>query len=155
MAIRTPAVLKTYFETGKFPTQEQFADLIDSLRHMQAAIPIGDVSGLVTTLNTFIAVSQLGQLLEGFKIRQPITGSIENSDLVSFPANMLVRELLLSSASNCSVTIRQKNMSSTDQEVVIQAGSTVVVVIQSYFLEDQFLSFIDPTATINYQINTY
>jgi hypothetical protein len=25
--------LKTYFETGKYPTQNQFSDLIDSLKH--------------------------------------------------------------------------------------------------------------------------
>ena len=31
MAQRTKAVLKTYFETGDKPTQQQFEDLIDSM----------------------------------------------------------------------------------------------------------------------------
>jgi hypothetical protein len=35
MAERTRAVLKTFFETGDFPTATQFADLIDSMNNKQ------------------------------------------------------------------------------------------------------------------------
>lgn len=34
MAVVSRALLKTYFETGDFPTQAQCAALIDSFRHM-------------------------------------------------------------------------------------------------------------------------
>ena len=32
MAVQTKEVLKSYFETGDKPTQEEFADLIDTLQ---------------------------------------------------------------------------------------------------------------------------
>lgn len=40
--VRTKDQLKTFFETGDYPTQEQFADLIDSLAHVND-LPTGPV----------------------------------------------------------------------------------------------------------------
>lgn len=36
MAVETKAQLKTYFETGDIPTEQQFANLIDSLTHIES-----------------------------------------------------------------------------------------------------------------------
>jgi len=51
MAIKSKATLKTYFETGDFPTESQFADLIDSLRHEDEEVPLNEVTGLLDILN--------------------------------------------------------------------------------------------------------
>lgn len=40
--VRTKAQLKTFFETGDYPTEEQFADLIDSFAHVND-LPTGPV----------------------------------------------------------------------------------------------------------------
>mgnify|MGYP006988832844 CR=1 FL=1 len=44
-------ILKTYFETGKYPTEAQFAELIDALRHADDPIPMTDIQGLADALN--------------------------------------------------------------------------------------------------------
>ena len=49
--IQTIGILKSYFETGKKPTQEQFAELIDSFRHKNDAIPMSVIQGLADALN--------------------------------------------------------------------------------------------------------
>mgnify|MGYP003584584539 CR=1 FL=1 len=44
--------LKTYFETGKYPTQIQFAELIDSLRHKDDALSYKDIVNIANRLET-------------------------------------------------------------------------------------------------------
>lgn len=51
MAQVTRDILKSYFRTGMYPTEEQFATLIDSLRHYLDEIPMSKVSGLAAALN--------------------------------------------------------------------------------------------------------
>ena len=53
MSIQTKEVLKTYFETGDYPTEAQFAALIDSLFHKtDDTLPLASVEGLATQLAT-------------------------------------------------------------------------------------------------------
>ncbi|NIF06638.1 hypothetical protein F3J23_14405 [Chryseobacterium sp. Tr-659] len=60
--------LKTYFETGKHPTQSQFSNFIDSLRHKEDALSNKEVAMLANSLasidNVFVyyAVSNVGTL---------------------------------------------------------------------------------------------
>lgn len=42
--------LKTYFETGKYPTQSQFAELIDSLRHKEDALSYKDIVNIANRI---------------------------------------------------------------------------------------------------------
>lgn len=51
MAIQTIEQLKKWFAKGEYPTESQFADLIDSLRHKSDQIPLSDVSSLADVLN--------------------------------------------------------------------------------------------------------
>lgn len=44
-------VLKSYFQRGKYPTEQQYAELIDSLRHFLDPINVSDVIGLQRALN--------------------------------------------------------------------------------------------------------
>ncbi len=47
--IQEKNILKSYFETGDKPTQSQYENLIDSLRHVYDDIPIGDIDGEILT----------------------------------------------------------------------------------------------------------
>ncbi|MCF0184094.1 MAG: chitobiase/beta-hexosaminidase C-terminal domain-containing protein [Bacteroidaceae bacterium] len=51
MAQQDRATLKSFFRTGAYPTEQQFADLIDSLRHHTDSIGMGMVEGLYDALN--------------------------------------------------------------------------------------------------------
>lgn len=44
-------ILKTYFRSGAYPTEAQFAALIDSLRHKNEPVQIDDVERLASLLN--------------------------------------------------------------------------------------------------------
>ena len=47
MAIRSIAQLKAWFKRGKYPTEAQFADWIDSFFHKEEdKVPISSVEGL-------------------------------------------------------------------------------------------------------------
>lgn len=52
MAIRSVAQLKAWFKRGKYPTEAQFADWIDSFFHKEEdKVPISSVNGLAEQLN--------------------------------------------------------------------------------------------------------
>lgn len=64
MAIRSIAQLKAWFKRGKYPTEAQFADWIDSFFHKEEdKVPISSVEGLAEQLNNKYAASA-GELLE-------------------------------------------------------------------------------------------
>ncbi len=44
--------LKKYFETGDKPTQTEYAELIDALRHVDEKLPIADVESLQSSLDS-------------------------------------------------------------------------------------------------------
>jgi hypothetical protein len=53
MAIESKETLKQYFETGDYPTQQQFANLIESLRHVNDKIDFADLStNVVNAINS-------------------------------------------------------------------------------------------------------
>lgn len=62
MAIKNTAQLKRKFQKGMYPTETDFADLIDSLRHKQDMISLTDVSGLTEALNKKINSSEVKTL---------------------------------------------------------------------------------------------
>jgi hypothetical protein len=53
MPITSLANIKNWFRTGLKPTQAQFWDTLDSFWHKEDQIPMSNVQGLNTTLNTF------------------------------------------------------------------------------------------------------
>lgn len=52
MAKTSIALLYTYFETGKKPTQTQFQNLIDSFWHKDASITLANINGIQDVLDT-------------------------------------------------------------------------------------------------------
>ena len=59
MAQTSKENLKKYFETGDKPTQTEYAELIDALRHVDEKLPIGDVESLQTSLDSKATTSAL------------------------------------------------------------------------------------------------
>lgn len=71
MAIREKNILKTWFETGDKPTQQQFWDLIDSLEHVNYPKKVVQVTADTITFNdgsiiTFAANFDTENLAEYF-----------------------------------------------------------------------------------------
>lgn len=147
MAIRTKSVLKTFFETGDFPTQEQFADLIDSLRHLQEAIAIGDITDLGDTLNSFATTEQLNAA-----IPPKLTASINASTTINFSAPGLLRELVLQADGACTCTIRKNGDSDTDYPIDVPAFSPVLHLLSMPVYSGATLEILSPTGTITYTI---
>lgn len=140
MAAKTKSVLKTFFETGDFPTQEQFADLIDSLFHINDDnLPINRVTGLQA-------------LLDGLVQAAPITGAVSVPTNITLTQAQLVREVVLWSASNATLAIRLNGDSSTDQPVSLVANVRTVVLINSFLEATSTINIIDPSALVNYRI---
>lgn len=48
---QSKAQLKTWFRRGKYPTEEQFADWMDSYHHKDETVPLSSVEGLTDRLN--------------------------------------------------------------------------------------------------------
>ena len=58
MAEQTREQLKSWFQTGDFPTQQQFWDWMDSFFHKEDGIEIANVNGLQATLNNISGRAQ-------------------------------------------------------------------------------------------------
>lgn len=64
MAVQSIAQLKAWFRKGLYPTEQQFADLIDSFRHKNDPIDVADISILSQALNGKFDASE-GNALSG------------------------------------------------------------------------------------------
>lgn len=62
MATQTTAQLKAWFRKGMYPTEAQFADLVDSFRHRNEKVGLPDVDGLAEALNTKYDRSEASEL---------------------------------------------------------------------------------------------
>ena len=77
MAQKEKNILKKYFRKGEYPTESQFSDLIDSLRHFSDEILLSDVTGLNKALNTKFNVS------EGEALKKELSAQKNDIDDVS------------------------------------------------------------------------
>lgn len=82
MAIVNRDTIKTWFETGDYPTQQQFADAWDSYWHKLEGIPISAITGLSTVLNSL-------------QPNPPITGVVESTGTVLLPAGKLIEAIVI------------------------------------------------------------
>ena len=57
--------LKSYFQTGKYPTEEQFAALIDSMQHRDDSINVAQVKGLPALINAKADTAYVDRQLMG------------------------------------------------------------------------------------------
>ena len=62
MSLQPIDTLKSWFETGDYPTQQQFWDLIDSFIHKDQGITVADVDGLTELLQAKADANQMQSL---------------------------------------------------------------------------------------------
>lgn len=139
MAVVAKDVLKSYFETGDFPTQGQFSDLIDSLLHVGGSIAISQVTSLEATLNALSAAL-------------PIVGQTDEDVAIPIAASGVVREVWLYCASATTVTVRQNGDTDTDYVVDVPAASPVVHMVQQAVIGGDTLDLVGVTALIAYKV---
>jgi hypothetical protein len=152
MAIKTPSQLKVFFETGKFPTQQQFADLIDSLRHVNTPIEVGEVTDLVDILNTFATVEVMQASLPNTCIINP---SLFDDWTMNWSGNGVVREVVLKSEIACEVTIRKNGIPATDFTIEVPANTLVLHGINMPVEDGSTLSFINITNEASIRASVY
>lgn len=68
MAIKSIEKLKGYFRRGMYPTEEQFGDLVDSMRHRSELLALADVEGLTRALNGKLGTEEAERLERSVKV---------------------------------------------------------------------------------------
>ncbi len=127
MAIVSDSELKTYFETGKTPTQSQFADLIDSKKRADASTAINQVTGLVDALNSKANNTTVDRLL-------PVTLSPgTNTWLV--PEGTLIDAIDVQEATSIVFKVGLTNNGSEWIEQELPGGGDVVVSYKKFNAE--------------------
>jgi hypothetical protein len=110
--VTTRNKLKTYFETGKHPTQGQFSDLIDSLKHKEDVLTNREMAILANSLaridNAFIYYSTNSAGNLKFPIVISSQGEDDQVITIQETDNVVVKQFLLGSA---PYTIKAKGFS--------------------------------------------
>lgn len=101
MAIQLLSTLKSWFETGDKPTQAQFWDWLDSFRHKNDSIPMGDVSGLDSALAGLASQSSVDSLKAiNLTVLAPTTSASQN-----IPAGTVINKIRIKSSSAISFNL--------------------------------------------------
>lgn len=95
--------LKTYFETGKYPTQSQFSDLIDSLKHKEDILNRRELLILANSLVTIDDATfyYTTNNVDDIKMQVAISSSNEEDQMITIKNYMslgAVKQYLLGSA---------------------------------------------------------
>lgn len=70
MAILSRDILKGYFRTGAYPTEAQFASLIDSMLHHADKVALENVEGLPAALNGKASYASVAELLRLRRLKE-------------------------------------------------------------------------------------
>lgn len=70
--------LKSYFQTGKYPTEEQFAALIDSMQHRDDSINVAQVKGLPALINAKADRSEIDGYIVEYLADNPPRVDVDN-----------------------------------------------------------------------------
>jgi hypothetical protein len=136
MAIRTKDILKSWFRTGLYPTQEQFWDLFDSYYHKLEGINFDDVTGLIEYLNerNTEILNQVNEIVteaaKNLQLQRRIQLTMERTtqDLF-FDEEMTIYRVGGNNVASMTVTIGDTATPialDTDVEVLIPAGSIAI-----------------------------
>jgi hypothetical protein len=130
MPIKLKSVLKSYFVRGAKPTEGQFADLIDSMRHVSEKVAISDVEGLVTELGRFVTQDAL----QSSRLNFTVTTSVPTLAIV---ASKLVYKVVFISQTNQTISFVAQYQSGDEvlfSDIELPAGRAVVGEISLYTL---------------------
>lgn len=115
MAKRTTAELKGWFRKGQYPTESQFADWMDSYRHKDEKVGMGEIAGLPEALNNkadSAEVDALGEVVKGYdaSMRQIVTAQeAQGEEMEELRATMTGRSYTLDFGATGSV-VQDVNM---------------------------------------------
>ncbi len=80
MSVQSKERLKSYFKKGAYPTESQFSDLIDSMRHSGELLGTSDIRGLENQLNGKFPATSGNALLRRMSILEDTVENIETDD---------------------------------------------------------------------------
>ena len=78
MAILSRDILKGYFKTGAYPTEEQFASLIDSMLHQTDKVAWENIEGLPAVLNDKASHASVAELYKILRLKELISFYIDD-----------------------------------------------------------------------------
>jgi len=157
MSIRARTTLKTYFETRHFPTQENFADLIDSFYHKSdiitggtpSTITIADVDGLQDALDgkaalshTHAAATELAAGFMGAADKTKLDGIASAATANQTDAYLLARANHTGMQAIDTITALQAALDAKMQtEVAAPATATSAGVTGSFAIDNSYLYY--------------
>jgi|GEM_PF-1243086 len=104
MAIKTIDELKAFFETGDKPTQQQFADWLDSFFHRNDGIGIPNVTGLIAALAS--KADLVGGKVRQEQLPDSIAEYVGNADFSrDFPAKSIMYSLVCDAANDITINV--------------------------------------------------
>lgn len=78
MAILSRDILKGYFKTGAYPTEEQFASLIDSMLHQTDKVAWENIEGLPAVLNDKASHASVVELYKILRLKELVSFYIDD-----------------------------------------------------------------------------
>lgn len=78
MAILSRDILKGYFKTGAYPTEEQFASLIDSMLHQTDKVTWENIEGLSAVLNDKASHASVAELYKILRLKELVSFYIDD-----------------------------------------------------------------------------
>ena len=133
-------IIKQWFTTGSFPTEQQFWNWLDSFFHKDDLIPIASVDGLVALINNL-----------------PLSGSATSLAPASktIDAGKLINAILLTSADSMTVKVGT-TLGGNELDTYIIDANTSGLIDKRMYSDGSLTIYITPTTagTCNYKIYT-
>ena len=148
MATKTTDQLKSYFRKGMYPTEGQFADLIESFRHKDEKVTIAEVKDLPQTLNGKYNASE-GEILE--KRQQVLDGKVKRVELIQESQSEDIDDLKDENMIICDL-IKTKSELADAHKAIHDLGDNYNSL---YALAQTVKTFLETTDTKDTTINTW
>lgn len=97
MAKTARNTIKTWFETGDFPTQEQFWNWLDSFWHKDDKLPTSQIDGLDALINGKATTSDITNLQTQINniVSGPTSKTLNENSAVTIPEGKLLQKLVV------------------------------------------------------------
>lgn len=124
MAIQPVNTIKSWFETGDKPTQNQFWDWLESFVHKNDSVPMSQVSGLNAALTALATQTSVDAL------KAIVVTTSASSISVSLPAGTILNKIRVKSNSaqtlNCGTSVGGSQILAAESLNANQVGLYVV-----------------------------
>jgi hypothetical protein len=107
VAVETVEQLKRYFETGDYPTQQQFWNVLESFIPKNSQLTVDNIQGLLQILQGKADISMLG----AFRLPVILPPGVSSWEC---PGDMLIEKVRLKKADNDPITLTIGTTANTD-----------------------------------------